>query len=70
MSITKAAGSVSSSKASQANHRYTMNNALHINASSTFLPARMSMPSVLRWLRRAMTLILIAANFAIATWIR
>jgi len=47
-----------------------MNNILHLKASSTFIPPRMSLPASLRWLRRAMTLILIVANFGISMWIR
>ena len=47
-----------------------MNNVVHIKVSSIVLPTSISLPASLRWLRRAMTLILIVANFAIAMWVR
>jgi hypothetical protein len=47
-----------------------MNNAVHLKAPSRFITTPISLPVSLRWLRRAMTLILIVSNFAIAMWIR
>jgi hypothetical protein len=45
-----------------------MNNALRLKASSMFIPPRISVSVSLRWLRRAMTMILILSNFAITMW--
>ena len=44
-----------------------MNNDVHIKASSILISTRISLPASLRWLRRAVTMILIVSNFAIAT---
>ena len=45
-----------------------MNNVIRLQASSLFTPTRISALVALRWLRRAVTMILILANLAITLW--
>jgi hypothetical protein len=45
-----------------------MNNAVHLKASSLLIPIQTSLPVVLRWLRRSITLLLVLANLALTLW--
>ena len=45
-----------------------MNNIVPLKASSLWMPTLISVPDSLRWLRRAVTMILILANLAITLW--
>jgi len=45
-----------------------MNNTARLNVSSISVSTLVSMSASLRWLRRAMTLILILSNLAITIW--
>jgi hypothetical protein len=45
-----------------------MNNVLPIKASSMSIPTVISLPDSLRWLRRAVTILLILSNLAITIW--
>ena len=45
-----------------------MNNLVPLKASSLLMPTLISVPDSLRWLRRAVTMVLIFANLAITLW--
>ena len=49
--------------------RQTMNNVLHINATSSIsIPTIISLSDSLRWLRRTLTILLVLANLALTIW--